>query len=150
MTNKTKSAIWEQLHLNFYTQYSYNKWNDVKEPCPLCKKEPKSIFHIILHCDYVKDIWTQLQPTLLKLSSRSLDDAEKSLGIVQIKKPPCIIVRNWLGYKLREHVLLFERRAYRQSRTPSVEILKATYSQSIAIDVKDLMYTLNNVHAELT
>ena len=39
MTNKTKTAIWEQLHLNFYTQYSYNKWNDVKEPCPLCRKE---------------------------------------------------------------------------------------------------------------
>ena len=144
MTNKTKTAIWEQLHLNFYTQYSYNKWNDVKEQCPLCQKEPKSIFHIILHCEYVNDIWAELQPTLLKLSPKTLDDTEKSLGIVQIKKPPCIIVRNWLGYKLREHVLLFERRAYHQSRIPSVEIFKATYNQSIAKDVKDLMYTLSN------
>ena len=144
MTNKTKSAIWEQLHLNFYTQYSYNKWNNAKEPCPLCKKEPKSIFHIILHCDYVNDIWAQLQPTLLKLSSRSLNDEEKALGIVQIKTPPCIIVRNWLGYKLREHILLFERRAYHQSKIPSVEIFKATYNQSIAKEVKDLMYTLVN------
>ena len=24
-TNITKTAIWEQIHLNFYTQYSYNK-----------------------------------------------------------------------------------------------------------------------------
>ena len=112
MTNKTKTAIWEQIHLNFYTQYSYNKWNKVEETCPLCNKETKSIFHIILHCDYVNDIWTELQPTLMKLSPRSLDDAEKSLGIVQIKKPPGIIVRNWLGYKLREHILSFERRAY--------------------------------------
>ena len=144
MTNKTKTAIWEQLHLNFYTQYSYNKWHDVKEPCPLCRKEPQSIFHIILHCDYVNDIWAQLQPTLLKLSSRSLNDEEKALGIVQIKTPPCIIVRNWLGYKLREHTLLFERRAYHQSKIPSVEIFKATYNQSIAKEVKDLMYTLNN------
>ena len=144
MTNKTKTAIWEQIHLNFYTQYSYNKWNKVEETCPLCNKETESIFHIILHCDYVNDIWTELQPTLMKLSPRSLDDAEKSLGIVQIKKPPGIIVRNWLGYKLREHILLFERRAYHQSRLPSVEIFKSTYNQSIAKDVKDLMYTLNN------
>ena len=27
LTNQTKTAIWEQLHLNFYTQYSYNKWH---------------------------------------------------------------------------------------------------------------------------
>ena len=80
----------------------------------------------------------------MKLSPKILDDAEKSLGIVQIKKPPCIIVRNWLGYKLREHVLLFERRAYHQSRTPSVEIFKATYNQSIAKDVKDLKNTPSN------
>ena len=108
------------------------------------KEDPESIFHIILHCDYVNDIWTQLQPTLFKLSSRSLDDVEKALGIVQIKSPPCIIVRNWLGYKLREHILLFERRAYHQSKIPSVEIFKATYNQTIAKDIKDLMYMLNN------
>ena len=69
---------------------------------------------------------------------------EKSLGIVQIKKPPCILIRNWLGYKLREQILLFERRACHQSRVPSVDIFKATYNQSIAKEVKDLMYRLNN------
>ena len=84
------------------------------------------------------------KPTLLKLSQKSLDDAEKSLGIINIKKPPCILIRNWLGYKLREHILLFERRAYHQSRVPSVEIFKATYNQSIAKEVKDLMYRLKN------
>ena len=25
-TNKTKNIIWQQIHLNFYTQYSYTKW----------------------------------------------------------------------------------------------------------------------------
>ena len=144
MTNKTKTAIWEQLHLNFYTQYSYNKWNDVEEPCPLCMKKPTNIFHIILHCDYVNNIWAQLQPTLLKLSTKSLDDAEKSFGIIQIKKPACIILRNWLGYKLREQILLFERRAYHQSRAPPFEIFKATYNQAIAREVKDLLYRLSN------
>ena len=26
-TNRTKDVIWKQIHLNFYTQYSYNKWH---------------------------------------------------------------------------------------------------------------------------
>ena len=25
--NCTKTTIWEQIHLNFYTQYNYNKWH---------------------------------------------------------------------------------------------------------------------------
>ena len=29
ITSVTKTAIWEQIHLNFYTQYSYNKWHGV-------------------------------------------------------------------------------------------------------------------------
>ena len=89
-------------------------------------------------------MWTQLQPTLTKLTTKPLDDAEKSLGIVQVKKPPCIIIRNWLGYKLREQILLFEKRAYKQSKVPSEEIFKAVYNQSIAKEVKDLMHRLNN------
>ena len=144
MTNNTKTAIWEQLHLNFYTQYSYNKWHKSNELCPLCKKEPKSIFHIILHCDYTNNMWTELQPTLTKLTTKPLDDTEKSLGIVQVKKPPCIILPNWLGYKLQEQILLFEKRAYKQSKVPSEEIFKAVYNQSIAKEVKDLMHRLNN------
>ena len=89
-------------------------------------------------------MWTQLQPTLTKLTTKPLDDTEKSLGIVQVKKPPCIILRNWLGYKLREQILLFEKRAYKQSKVPSEEIFKAVYNQSIAKEVKDLMHRLNN------
>ena len=51
-----------------------------------------------------------------------------------------MILRNWLGYKLREQILLFERRAYHQSRTPPIEIFKAKYNQAIAREVKDLLY----------
>ena len=89
-------------------------------------------------------MWTQLQPTLSKLTTKPLDDAEKSLGIVQVKKPPCIILQNWLGYKLREQILLFEKRAYKQSKVPTEEIFKAVYNQSIAKEIKDLMHRLNN------
>ena len=142
--NETRTAIWEQIHLNFYTQYSYNKWHSASDPCPLCGEKPKSIFHIILHCNLVNTIWDQLLPVLSKLSSKALDDAEKAFGIVQIKKTPGIILRNWLGYKLREEILLFERSAYHQPKKPSMETFKAKFNQSVARDVKLLMYRFSN------
>ena len=57
-SNRTKTAIWEQIHLNFYTQYSFNKWHNKANLCSLCNKLPDSIYHIILHCDFVNTIWT--------------------------------------------------------------------------------------------
>jgi len=36
-TNRTKTTIWQQIHLNFYTQYSYNKWHHKQDPRPLTK-----------------------------------------------------------------------------------------------------------------
>ena len=85
LTNKTKSAIWEQIHLNFYTQYSYNKWHGKMDKCPLCSEVPESIYHIILHCQFVNHTWTQLQPTLNHLHWKIINDEEKALGIVNIK-----------------------------------------------------------------
>ena len=43
-TNQTRSIIWEQIHLNFYTQYSYNKWHKKIEPCPYVSKIHRMIF----------------------------------------------------------------------------------------------------------
>ena len=40
LSNTTKTAVWEQLHLNFYTQYSYNKWHKVAQMCTLCNNIP--------------------------------------------------------------------------------------------------------------
>ena len=42
-SNDTKAAIWEQLHLKFYTEYSYNKWHSTL--CPLCHEIPVDIYH---------------------------------------------------------------------------------------------------------
>ena len=144
VSNETRTAIWEQLHLNFYTQYSYNKWHKATDLCPLCQKVPESIFHIILHCDFVNTIWSQIQPALLRLSTKTLDDTEKALGIVQIKSAPGTMLRNWLGYKLREQILLFERTTYHQSKKASEDLFKTKFNQNVARDVKDLMYRFNN------
>ena len=127
-----------------YSQCSYNKWHKTEDPCPFCRKEAESIFHVILHCDFITDMWNQLHTTLSKLHSKPLDDAEKAFGIVDIKSTPGVVLRNWLGFKLREKVLLSERSAYHQARKPSVEQFKAKFNQSVANDVKILMYRLKN------
>jgi len=144
LSNKTKTAIWEQLHLNFYTQYSYNKWHGKADMCPLCKKPPESIYHIILHCDFVNTIWTHIQPTLSQLHMKSIDDEEKALGIIHIKSTTGIILRNWLTYKMREQIMLFERKAYHSSRAASLNIFKAKFNNSMAYDIKQLMFRYNN------
>ena len=117
LSNKTRTIIWEQLHLNFYTQYSYNKWHGKQDTCPLCNKIPESIYHIILHCDFVNNIWIQMEPILTQLHSKSVTDDEKALGVVTIKSTPGILLRNWLTYKLREQVMLFERMSYHSKKS---------------------------------
>ena len=60
-TEVTKSTIWEQIHLNFYTTYTYNTWHNTLQPCPLCKKIPEDVFHIILDCKFTNTTWKNLE-----------------------------------------------------------------------------------------
>ena len=109
---------------------------------PLCKKVPESIYHIILHCDFVNTIWDDIQPVLLQLSHRPISDEEKVLGIVNIKKNPAILVRNWLTYNMREKILDFEGATYHHSGA-SVPLFKAKFNQAMASEVKRLMHQFN-------
>ena len=144
ISNKTRTVIWEQLHLNFYTQYSYNKWHGKQDTCPLCNKVPQDIYHIILHCDFVNSIWIHIQPILSQLCRKSITDEEKALGIVTIKSTNGILLRNWLTYKLREEVMNFERMAYHSLNAASLDLFKAKLTQSMASEVKHLMFRYNN------
>ena len=105
--------------------------------CPLCKKIPESIFHIILNCDFVNYIWTQLQPILDQLHRKPIDEEEKALGIVHIRKSTGMILRNWVTYKMRELVMQFERKAFYSSQ--SMDIFKAKFNQAMAHEIKGLM-----------
>ena len=143
LSNHTKTAIWEQIHLNFYTQYSYNKWHNTNTVCPLCNSPTESIFHLILHCTFVNTLWTLLHPTLTLLVHRPLSDEEKAFGIVHIKKTPGMLVRNFLTYKMREHIMQSERAAYHTSKAPSIDHLKVKINQDVASEVKRLLYRFN-------
>ena len=111
-TNKTTSVIWQQLHLNFYTQYSYNKWHKVNMACPLCGRIPDNIFHLILDCELVSSIWREITPILLSLHPTQPNKEEKSFGIVQTNPPTAILVRNWLTFLVRHCISKMERQAH--------------------------------------
>ena len=142
-SNETKCAIWEQLHLNFYTQYSYNKWHSTSELCPLCQKCPDDIFHIILHCDFTNSIWTELQPILRRFLNKDVDDQEKALGLVDIKSSPGILLRNWVTFKVREQIMKSEQKAH-YSGCPSMDSFKAQFNRSMADDTKRVLHRFYN------
>ena len=120
-TNETVSAIWHQLHLNFYTQYSYNKWHKVDMMCPLCEKSPESIFHLILHCDVVIKLWDDISEKLLRLHPTPITKEEMALGIVTKKETTGSTIRNWLTYTMRKCIGDMEREAF-YSRKSVAEI----------------------------
>ena len=152
-TYKITSTIWQQIHLNFYTQYSYNKWHKVSEKCPLCGQIPKDIFHLILDCRPVLKIWEEIEPFLLKLHPTHVLDTEKAFGVV-IKKPqnqhynrPAkhhgIHVRNWLTYLLRRAISKVEREAHYSSFNVISKIKKETKS-SLVKELDKKLFILHN------
>ena len=54
------------------------------------------------------------------------------------------MLRNWLTYKMREQALQFERKAYHSSKAASFNLFKAKFNQSMAYDIKQLMFRYNN------
>ena len=124
-THKMTSLIWQQIHLNFYTTYLYNKWHQANDPCPLCGEIPQTRFHIMLHCETVESIWKDIEPVLLKLHPTQVSIEEKAFGIV-IKRPKTgwtnrpqnrhgIYVRNWLTYLMRKCIAKVERKSHYSS-----------------------------------
>ena len=82
-TNQTKETICEQIHLNYYTQYSYNKCFKKNEKCRLCDKIPESIFHIILQCEFTNKLWKEIDPLLKELHADFFNDKEKAFGLLE-------------------------------------------------------------------
>ena len=134
--NHTRTLIWQQLHLNFYTQFSYNKWHNVNNQCPLCHKIPDSIFHLILCCDITATLWNDIEPTLKKLYALPISDEEKAMGILQHNKNTGVIIRNWVTFLLRRCIADFERNSFKNpSYTNTVNKIKRKFNHLITLEI---------------
>ena len=137
----SKSAVWEQIHLNEYTTSSYNRWHHTQECCPLCLQIPASRFHITLECPTVNQIWQDISPHLRTIYPLPVSDTEKAFGLPG--HAPNILLRNFMTFLLRECVADQERAAYHNGRGPSnLDDLKIRYNQRIKDEVhmKSVVY----------
>ena len=134
-TNEIKNVIWQQIHLNFYTQYSYNKWHKKEEICPLCKKIPENIFHIILHCEVTNELWNGIEPILTQIYPTIVTEEEKAFGIAISKQNTGILLRNWLTYLLRYCISKAERAAYHTPTLPTLEYCKRKFNCTMKTEI---------------
>ena len=143
-TEAAKSTIWEQIHLNFYTTHSYNTWHKELQPCPLCRKIPENIFHIILDCKFTKVMWKRMQKVLLKIVPKLPTEHEMAFGLQpsNMKKRNPTILRNWVTFSLRHQIMLEERKAYKAKRPPPFEkfFLRFNHITKEELKAKKLLY----------
>ena len=95
---------------------------------------------MILHCKFVNQVWIQAKPLLNSLHEKSITDEEKALGIVNMKGTVSIMLRNWVTFKLREQMMLFERKLSKSSRCASLDNFKAKFNQSMALEIKQHLF----------
>ena len=108
--DSTKSAVWAQIHLNSFTTSSYNVWFKKNDPCPLCKEDIDNEFHLILSCTVTTKLWSLLEPFLKKIHPQGITSEEMAFGMTGTR--PAIILRNWLGFLLRDCIMQYENIAY--------------------------------------
>ena len=130
----TKTHIWDYLHLNFCTTFSFNKWHGTSDPCPFCSQVPQSAIHIIVDCPVVRSLWTlDLQPFLASIHSAPITDYEMAFGLDGITAP--ILLRNWLTFKFREIVSAQEILAYNTPDLNNVRMIKSKMNREVTAAV---------------
>ena len=133
-TEDAKSIIWEQVHLNDYTTYSYNKWHNAQQKCPFCSKVPQNRFHITIECPTLHTLWMELEKHLTKIHPTPLTDTEKAFGIIGDTKN--ITLRNWLTFILRQCIVEQENTAFHNQKfQENIIDIKIIYNQKIKSEV---------------
>ena len=153
-TEEVKSTVWDQIHLNFYTTYNYNKWHNSLHPCPLCGRIPDDVYHVLLDCRFTKLMWQKIGRSLMRIIPVAPDKYEMAFGL----RPRCgrerdaTILRNWLTFSLRHQIMREERRAYYFPRYLSHHtraFIKAfNHGVRRELFLKSLQYSFRGLQAE--
>ena len=95
---------------------------------------------MILDCKFVNQVWIQAEPLLNSLHEKPITDEEKALGIVNMKGTVGIMLRNWITFKLREQLMILERKLSKSSRCASLDNFKIKFNQSMALEIKQHLF----------
>ncbi len=132
-----KAFIWEQLHLNYYTTYNYNKWHPQSsaQSCPFCHTVPSDPFHLILHCPLTLALWHQLTPLLQRLCPSVVTPQEMAFGL--LGTAPALLLRNWLTFHLRVCIHALERQAYHTPGLPCEALIRQALNRAVTQELRD-------------
>ncbi len=106
----TKTVVWEQVHLNEYTTYSYNKWHNAQQLCPFCQEVPESRFHITIECPIVQLMWSSVDVHLQSIHPTPVTEMEMVFGLPGTT--PGILLRNWFTFLMRSCIVNQENVAF--------------------------------------
>ena len=145
----TKSAVWEQIHLNFPTQYSFNKWFSTTLNCSLCGQPPADIFHVILDCNFTNTLWQEISPFLQKIDPAPVTDMEKAFGVMSLT--PNATLRNWLTHIMRGLVESQDKKAYYQHNAArNMKEFKHIYNQKVHKLLNQSLISYRHIGSEET
>ena len=153
-TEKVKSTIWDQVHLNFYTTYSYNKWHNTLQPCPLCCRIPDDIFHLIIDCKFTRTMWRRVEKILCQITPEKPTIHEKAFGLQlgnekNDKRNTAVTLRNWITFTMRHFIMVEERKAFK-TKCPPVKamqkyFIRFNYYLKDELKTKKLVYNYRNM-----
>ena len=130
VTENVRTSIWEQIHLNSYSTYSYNKWHNKQENCPLCLTFPSTKFHLTHECTVTNNLWKDLEHHLMQISPEPVTPQEKIFGL--LGHSPGVILRNWITFLLRHCIIEQESIAYHNKKGLLNELeLKAKFNDLV-------------------
>ena len=123
-----------KIYLNDYCKYSYNKWHNVHDPCPLCLVIPSSKFHLTLECGFSCSMWNDLEPILIQFFNSPVTNHEKVFGL--IGNTPAVILRNFLTFILRYCIVLQEVMAFHNNKGMSnLQEAKSRFNDMVKTEV---------------
>ena len=146
-SNETITTIWQQVHLQFNTQYTRNKFFKTQHNCPLCQCQTLSRGHIVIDCAFTCELWRDIEPILTQLNPKGITQQEMALGFTTTQYDYGILLRNWLTFTLRNMIWRKEKAAvYRPNSIIDVNRFKSRYNSKIRseIIIKKMQYLHKN------
>ena len=110
---KLLAAIRKKRESIEHIRDNFNTWFNQLNPCPLCRKIPEDVFHIIVDCKFTKVMWKRLEKVLVRITPKPLTVHEMAFGLKETKKEKYpVTLRNWITFTLRHLIMLEERKTY--------------------------------------
>ena len=135
ISEKTRTLIWEEIHLSFYNTYWFHKAYNTTDICPLCLTQSLSRMHFLLDCGVTKKLWADLEKLLKSISDKPFSPYEMCFGL--IKKNRGDEIRNYLTFKLRESIVKQERISHNKPGLDNIKLIKKRVNEEVC---KEIIY----------